>query len=156
MVSWLGRGLVNSLDPSPHFGALPPSPRYQQRLTVPSLPPPLCSLLYQAKTTKKIVLRLQCTVCKATCMHPIKRQGLSQTVPALRQTVPVFCQTIPALCQTVPAMGHSVPALSHSVPLQCRTVPALCQTVQHCAKPFPHFAKPFPLTSQVNLSLFSR
>tara|TARA_B100000405_G_scaffold131573_1_gene92075 strand:+ start:6526 stop:6678 length:153 start_codon:yes stop_codon:yes gene_type:complete len=27
----------------------------------------------QAKTTKKIVLRLQCNTCKAVCMHPIKR-----------------------------------------------------------------------------------
>lgn len=26
----------------------------------------------QAKTTKKIVLRLQCSVCKYTHMHPIK------------------------------------------------------------------------------------
>jgi ribosomal protein L44E len=27
----------------------------------------------KAKTTKKIVLRLQCNTCKAVCMHPIKR-----------------------------------------------------------------------------------
>lgn len=27
----------------------------------------------QAKTTKKIVLRLQCATCKYTHMHPIKR-----------------------------------------------------------------------------------
>ena len=27
----------------------------------------------KAKTTKKIVLRLQCNVCKAVCMQPIKR-----------------------------------------------------------------------------------
>merc|ERR1719436_515265 len=27
----------------------------------------------KAKTTKKIVLRLTCTTCKASCMHPIKR-----------------------------------------------------------------------------------
>lgn len=29
----------------------------------------------QAKTTKKIVLRLACNVCKAVHMHPIKRVG---------------------------------------------------------------------------------
>ena len=29
-------------------------------------------LLLQAKTTKKIVLRLQCQTCKAVHMHPIK------------------------------------------------------------------------------------
>lgn len=34
-------------------------------------PPPL--VFQQAKTTKKIVLRLQCNTCKAVCMHPIKR-----------------------------------------------------------------------------------
>ncbi len=28
----------------------------------------------QAKTTKKIVLRLACSVCKAVHMHPIKRK----------------------------------------------------------------------------------
>ena len=27
----------------------------------------------KAKTTKKIVLRLQCNTCKAVCMHPLKR-----------------------------------------------------------------------------------
>merc|ERR1712130_223356 len=27
----------------------------------------------KAKTTKKIVLRLQCNTCKAVCMHPTKR-----------------------------------------------------------------------------------
>ena len=27
----------------------------------------------KAKTTKMIVLRLQCNTCKAVCMHPIKR-----------------------------------------------------------------------------------
>lgn len=30
----------------------------------------------QAKTTKKIVLRLACNVCKAVHMHPIKRVGM--------------------------------------------------------------------------------
>ena len=30
-------------------------------------------MFQQAKTTKKIVLRLQCNTCKAVCMHPIKR-----------------------------------------------------------------------------------
>jgi len=34
-------------------------------------PPP--RVFQQAKTTKKIVLRLQCNTCKAVCMHPIKR-----------------------------------------------------------------------------------
>ena len=32
----------------------------------------LLLLLLQAKTTKKIVLRLQCQTCKAVHMHPIK------------------------------------------------------------------------------------
>lgn len=41
-----------------------------------TLPPRSSSRIYlitQAKTTKKIVLRLQCNTCKAVCMHPIKR-----------------------------------------------------------------------------------
>jgi ribosomal protein L44E len=39
----------------------------------------------KAKTTKKIVLRLQCSVCKAVHMHPIKvsRAGVWQLVHAL-------------------------------------------------------------------------
>jgi len=32
-----------------------------------------CRHSSQAKTTKKIVLRLQCSTCKYTHMHPIKR-----------------------------------------------------------------------------------
>jgi hypothetical protein len=37
----------------------------------------------KAKTTKKIVLRLQCSVCKACHMHPIKvREYFGSLVPA--------------------------------------------------------------------------
>lgn len=45
-----------------------PCPRGTRALTLsPRTPRP------QAKTTKKIVLRLQCQVCKASHMHAIKR-----------------------------------------------------------------------------------
>ncbi len=52
----------------------------------------------QAKTTKKIVLRMQCTDCKQTCMKPIKvrvakhssvvlasRTGWPRTIAGLRR-----------------------------------------------------------------------
>lgn len=39
-------------------------------LTVSLLPPSLTEP--QAKTTKKIVLRMQCTECKQTCMKGLK------------------------------------------------------------------------------------
>ncbi len=34
-----------------------------------------CAAGLQAKTTKKIVLRMQCSECKGTCMKPIKVRG---------------------------------------------------------------------------------
>ena len=43
----------------------------------------------KAKTTKKIVLRLQCSVCKAVHMHPIKVSGAQ----ALSTTWNMFLRT---------------------------------------------------------------
>ena len=43
-----------------------------RRLPLPAHPPP-CLGLWQAKTTKKITLKMTCNACKAVRLKPIKR-----------------------------------------------------------------------------------
>jgi Ribosomal protein L44 len=66
----------------------------------------------QAKTTKKIVLRLACNVCKAVHMHPIKRVG------TLCLSTAVLCDAIHGISGWITSGHGSLKRVIHAV--QCK------------------------------------
>ena len=85
-------------------------------------------LLLQAKTTKKIVLRLQCQVCKAVHMHALKvcLPSLSHSHDDLTVVVgvhvrPRSCQQLPTLQRLYSLASERVQQLFEHVILQTQS-----------------------------------
>ena len=68
----------------------------------------------KAKTTKKIVLRLQCQVCKAVHMHPLKVMPF-----LLTKNVPKYIGSTVRLCFYKPCVGIQASCVSFRIDAVC-------------------------------------